>query len=551
MKKQSRIFENLMELCSVPSISETPGELKMADKILELLRRIPYFRLHPEAARLVPIPEDPWHRSFVCALLRGGGNRAKTVVLLSHFDVVGVEGYGAQRGLAFDSAAYTQFLKNTPAFPLPADAKADLASGDYLFGRGIMDMKFGIAADLEVLARAESRLDSLEGNLLFVSVPDEEASSRGMLAAVELLLSLKEKQGLDYTCCIVSEPFFPKYPGDEKKYIYTGTIGKVLPAFYCVGRETHACEPFSGLNPNLLVAKIIEKIDSNPELCDSADGVTTPPPVCLKASDFKTSYSVQTPLASFAYFNFMTVSKTPGEVMQCMLKTARDSFREVLSDRAEKASRFTACGGRPNLPAIEPTVVTYPELYRWSEKAGGEKFTRHIRDFIRTNLSGGNAAPDLRSLSIEVVREVYRYCPCQKPTIVVFFCPPFYPHSDICRPNDLVLRLSRFLKDRAARNYDEKLSVEPVFPGLSDMSYLGLPRSFHADEMTGLFPLWGSGYRLPLDTMSRLNIPFINIGPWGKDAHKSTERLCLSFSLEKSAPILQDAVEWLLTPNHG
>lgn len=541
-----RMYHNLIELCKIPSVSETKGEIKMAEKILELLRRIQYFRLHPDAAQLVSIPEDPYGRAFVYALMRGNKKNAKTVVLLSHFDVVDVDGYGAQSDLSFDPAGYTQFLKDTPSHRLPDDAETDLKSGDYLFGRGVMDMKFGIAADLEALAQNESQLDTLCGNLLLVSVPDEEASSRGMLAAVNQLLSLKEEQGLDYLCCIVSEPFFPKYPGDEKKYIYTGTIGKVLPAFFCVGRETHACEPFSGLNPNLLTSRIIEKMDSDPAMCDTVNGITSPPPVCLKASDMKTSYSVQTPFASFAYFNFMTVSKTPSEVMQSMLKTARDSFEEVLADISEKAGRFTACGGRPNLPAIEPRVVTYRELYRQCEETGGKDFTQHIQDFIRSNLSGDTVA-DLRSLSVAVVRETYRYYPDQKPLIVVFFCPPFYPHSDLSHQSGIVSRLSRFITQRAAEEYSEELLAEPVFPGLSDMSYLGLPASFAAEEMAGLFPLWGTGYHLPLDTISRLNIPFINIGPYGKDAHKNTERLCLSFSFEKSAPLICDAVEWLLS----
>jgi arginine utilization protein RocB len=547
--KKDRMYQNLLELCGVPSVSGTPGEQEMAEKIAEMLKRIPYFQQRPEQVQTYPVPGGTYPRSYVCARMEGQIKSPKTVVLLSHFDVVGVEEYGVNRKLAFQPEKYTDYLRKHPDFCLPEEAAADLRSGDYLFGRGTMDMKFGVAAYLELLADYGSRPESFAGNLLFLSVPDEEANSAGMLAAVETLAQMKKKYGLEYVCCLVAEPYFPKYPGDETKYLYTGTVGKLLPVFYCVGKETHACEPYSGLNPNLLTARILEKIDCNPELSDSACGVFTPAPVCLKQSDTKKSYSVQTPSAAYLYFNYMTLTRSPNEVMRQMLQIAREAFEEVFSEIEKKAEDRGRITGEPvRLPARKPITLTFAELYQMCRQAHGAEFESHMQEFLsHLNSDGGKA--DLRERSVQIVQEVHKFCPCCEPMIVVFFAPPFYPHSQEPCAASRAVQTCRYLIDRARQEFHEEWQEEPYFPGLSDMSYLGLPEGTDIEGLKKNFPAWGCGYEIPLDTIAQLNIPFLNIGPHGKDAHRTTERLCLSDSFEKTVPLIYSAVEYLLNGN--
>ncbi|MBK5654388.1 MAG: M20/M25/M40 family metallo-hydrolase, partial [Rhizobium sp.] len=518
----------------------------MVKKIHALLQKIDYFRMNPEQLKICPIQGDVHGRSFVYALMEGQLKSHRTLLLLSHFDVVGVEEYGTFKEYAFNPIAYTRFLKDNPQIQLSDEARIDLESDDYLFGRGTMDMKFGIAADLEMLRIVEKNLENFPGNILFLSVPDEEANSVGMLAAIDILTALKQEKSLEYICCLVSEPHFPKYPGDMTKYIYTGTVGKLLPAFYCVGKETHVGEPFSGLNPNLLTAKIIEHVEQNPKLSDYVNDTYVPAPVCLKQSDTKTSYSVQTPTAAYTYFNYMTLSKTPQEVMLEMQAIAEDAFSEVLAGIKNKAAMlFKLTGNHPSLPNIEPKVVTFQALYAWCQEAHGAAFESHIKEFI-DNYAGIYQCPlDLRELSIDVVKEVHQFCPYRNPMIVLFYAPPFYPHSDIQQEDNTITQVCRYIIDLAKHAYDEHLQIEPFFPGLSDMSYLGLSDRVDITELIKNFPVWGKGYQVPLASIAQLNIPFINIGPLGKDAHKYTERLCLSYSFEKAVPLLWATIQKL------
>lgn len=537
-------YRELLELCRVPSVSGTDGERAMAELIYGMLRRMDCFSSQRESPGLCPMPEDALGRSFVCALLEGKRKSPRTVILLSHFDVVSAADYGEAENLAFDPEGYTARLRERNGETLPPEAREDLLTGNYLFGRGVMDMKFGVAAHLDLLRRAGRELDGMEGNLLFLSVPDEEANSAGMLAAVRTLEELKQKRGLEYILCLVSEPSFPRYPGDTGRYLYTGTMGKLLPVFYCVGRETHAGEPLSGLNPNLLTAKIVEKLESQPRWSDEADGVWAPPPVCLKQADLKREYSVQTPEEAYAYFNMITLRKTPEQVMGDMLEVARNAMNEAVEERKKHAELWSRRTGFPvSLPEETPRALTYPELFRWCEAAGGDAFRTRMRELKQSALPEER---DLRLRSLRLVREVCRFCPDPSPKIVVFFAPPYYPHSPAPEPGGVASRLCRLLGREAREKYGAELAREPFFPGLSDMSYLGLPKEVNAKELAGHFPLWGGGYQIPLETMAELNVPVLNLGPRGKDAHRFTERLCLPDAFEITLPLLWSAVRRLL-----
>jgi len=532
-------MKNLMiELCSIPSISGTDGEIAMAKKLYKVITEMKYFKDNPLNAGVNPIKNDPLGRSYIYALMEGKPKNTKTVLLLSHFDVVDAESYGTYKDLAFKPLEYTALIEKDKSIRLPEEAEEDLASGDYIFGRGTMDMKFGISLDVEILCQVENKLDDFPGNILLLSVPDEENNSSGMLAAIETLTSFKKEKGLEYVCCIVSEPHFPKYPGDKSKYIYTGTIGKLLPVFFCVGKETHAGDPFSGLNPNLLTAKIIEKIEQNPELSDSAGNFRVPAPVCLKQSDIKSSYSVSTPAASYAYFNFMTVISSPDEILTKLKQISKEAFAEVLYSIERNADRLqTLTGSKPKLPVIKPMVITFQELYEMCLEAGGEKFTKHMESFMKKSYNG-----DLRDISINIVKEVHKFCLYRYPMIVLFFAPPYYPHSESWNGNSKVEIIARSIIEKAKTEYGEDIFREPFFPGLSDMSYLGLPSKINTERLKANFPLWGSKYSIPLDVIAALNIPFMNIGPLGKDAHKHTERLCISYSFGTAAKLVFEAV---------
>lgn len=126
----------------------------------------------------------------------------------------------------------------------------------------------GDAILIQLLEEVRRDAEHLEGNLIFAAVCDEEGNSKGMLRLVPELVRLQETQGLDYLALLDTDYMTAEYEGDQSKYIYMGTVGKVMPTFFIVGKETHVGEAFQGLDPNQLAAQITQRINLNPEFSD-------------------------------------------------------------------------------------------------------------------------------------------------------------------------------------------------------------------------------------------------------------------------------------------
>ncbi len=104
---------------------------------------------------VLDVPGGPYRGKAVLMLVRGTG--PDTLVLTGHFDTVETESYGALRPLALDPdallPALIEVLAGEPRSDANARALADLRSGNYLPGRGLLDMKAGLGAALAAAER--------------------------------------------------------------------------------------------------------------------------------------------------------------------------------------------------------------------------------------------------------------------------------------------------------------------------------------------------------------------------------------------------------------
>ena len=298
MNLGERAWQLLPLLMSYESVTQSPGEGKVARYVHSLLAANPYFQSNPEQLRLLPLPapNDP---AVVAALVRGQGD--KTIILLSHHDVVGVEDYGVFKDLAFDAEKLTQALKQQPEV-LPEAARVDLMSGEWIFGRGTMDMLYGLAMHIALIEKAAKDPETLPGNLLLLTVPDEENNSLGMRYGISLLRQLQQKYDLDFTAALNSESHGIV---DEGHVVQTGSDGKLLALVYCFGKETHAGTLYSGLNAHLLLAEVTSRLELNADFCDSAAGEVSFPPTLLLGGDTKQEYNVSTPTAAWGFYNIL------------------------------------------------------------------------------------------------------------------------------------------------------------------------------------------------------------------------------------------------------
>ena len=532
------------------SVNGTAGEADIADEIYGYFSALPYFQAHPENLWTTPLAGDKLARKNVFALVRGEkAGSANTVILHGHTDTVGIEDFGALSPWAFEPDALAEKLR---ARPLPASVAVDLASGDWLFGRGALDMKSGVAVHMTVLKALSESCGALQGNVLFMANPVEENQHTGMIEALPVLADLMESRGLQYAAAINNDYVAPLYEGDPNRYFYMGAIGKLLACFYVVGKETHAGQCFEGLDPTLLSAELTRLIDLNVDFCDAFAGALTPPPTVLKATDLKTSYNVQTPLASFLYFNFFVNHASVEKIIGKLRRTAEQAVANVMAYLNEQYRRYcekTQALYRP-LP-FAPRVLTFQELYE--EVAA---YTPDLADTLeKTTAVLQSQGADPRTICLAAVEQVKKSCRDLSPVITIFFAPPYCPHNTLRLEeagDQSIHAVMTAIAEEAQTQYGEPVSIQPFFPCLSDSSYLRINDSRESvRQLTANFPQVRQLYPLPFSLIKKLDIPAVNFGVYGKDAHRWTERVYKPYSFGVLPYLVQGAVKRLLAETSG
>ncbi|SNV74466.1 M20/M25/M40 family metallo-hydrolase [Clostridium cochlearium] len=539
MNIKDKIMNTLLELVSVPGIAGTKSEGLTAEKTLSILEDIPYFQQHRENLNLIKIKSDPLNRSFVSALFCSSKPSKKTIILTGHLDVVDIEDYGHLKELAFNPIELKKRIKE---LPLDKDAINDLESGDYIFGRGTADMKFGLALHIELLRELSLR-DDFEGNILFLAVPGEESNSEGMLAAVPHLLELNKKYGYKYIGLFVSECCIPKEIGDETKRIYLGTAGKVMPLFLFVGKETHVYESFSGLNPNLLATELNRLLELNPDFCDINKGNITPPPTCLKQTDLKELYSVQTPLMAASYYNVLTLNLSIDELIEKLKNLCFQAFHNTLNIIEKSVNKFASISNRNSLrEEFEPKVLTYEEVYKKVKETLGDKFDTYIQGKIEQWI---NENMDLQTIAINIMKETYLNYPDKSPAIIIGFAPPYYPDKHLIedKADDMVLlKVIDNILEYAKDKFNTNIEKDHYYMALCDLSYTGITNKKGLNTIASNILGINKSYNLPVDELSQLDIPSIAFGGFGKDFHKFSERLNISYSFEVVPNLYEKAI---------
>lgn len=495
------------ELVGWDSRTGTEGEIAFPANINNKLLELDYFQNHPDRIQF----HDAGNRRNVVSALYMRENIQKTVVLISHFDTVHTAGFGVFEDLAFSPREVTTKFKQM-IDQLPEKVQTDVASDDYLFGRGVMDMKMGLALHLHILEIAIQENWNL--NLMLITVPDEEVNSAGMRTAVSGLVELRGRYNLEYALFLNSEPTFAEHPTDEQYHIYSGTIGKIMPSALFYGIETHAGEPLNGINAHFMASFLTKKMEYNKAFSEERYGERTPLPLTLKTIDLKWEYSTQTSNRVAAFYNVFLMEQNASDVM--------DTFQDIAAAAMEDCAQvYESVCKRENMePLGHMCVIRYEELLAYATDKLGTDMIEELKKDVYTQ-----RGLDEREMSAAVCDTLMRHCQELAPATVLFFAPPYYPSVNSSGNKRIKEKISL-----AQSLFREKFNLHVkhihYFNGISDLSYVNYDAgdsSWQAYQANT--PVWGDVYSIPFEKMQSLQAPVINIGPYGKDAHKSTERL--------------------------
>ena len=540
-----RIEQIALELTGQLSVLDTPDEILIAEKVYSIMSEMKYFKAHPENLYFVPVKGDKLGRKSVVAIVNGEKKPSdKTVVMIGHIDTVGISDYGPLAEYANQPLVLTEKFKE---IDLPAQVKKDLESGEYLFGRGIFDMKSGDAIIMALMEMISDDIENFEGNLIYGAVCDEEGNSGGMLNVVPELCRLQDEKKYDYLALLDTDYMTEEYEGDENKYVYVGTVGKLMPTFFVVGKETHVGESFKGIDPNQIAAEITRRINLNPEFSDVAEGEVTLPPVTLKQRDLKPEYSVQIAKTAVVFFNYATHCSTPDQVLEKMVNAGQECFQNVVDMLNERYEKFCEMAHRPfhKLP-WEARTMTYHQLCEVVKAEVGEEFDAKVQAYAEELAK--DETIDARDRNTHLVEFVHGMWSDKNPVLIVYFSQPYYPHIYIKGDEPKEKALLDAVADAVdTTKTDYKLVYKKFFPYISDLSYGAAPRE---DGIIEAFmenmPGYGTVYNLPMKEMQRLNLPVLDIGSFGKDAHKFTERIEKKYTFEVAPELVYKTVMNLL-----
>ncbi len=525
------------QLVHIRSISPSVGEHQVAVALFELLCENDLAEKYTTIG-FDKIENDAYERQNVFAFLKG--QTPSTLVLLGHFDTVGIQDYGTLETLALEP----DVLKDKHAEIGPVLEGTD--SNDWMFGRGAGDMKSGVAVNIALMRYFAQDAPDIPLSLLFLATPDEENESAGILQAVHLLTSLREQHHLNYVGVINTDYTTAQYTGDPHRYIYTGSVGKLLPSFLCIGRESHVGTPFNGLDANLLAAELIRAVSMNDELCDVAHGQITAPPVTLRATDLKTHYNTQLPLAAYFYLNVLTFTTTPEMLLKRLRHYAKSSLREVLARIDKTEARWRTIGGVQEQDA-QPrtgTLLTYAELYQETVQHLGEQQVAHE---LYAEWELQPTSLDTRERSLHLVHRLWTLSGKQGPAVVIYYSPPYYPHVSMTRG-----LLKDAITEVMEAHPEIPLVQQAYFPYLSDLSYLRLDADSNPAVLKANMPIWKEptaqgtrGYYLPLEVIEKLNIPVVDFGVYGQGAHQRNEGVLMSYSFGTLPELICETIERL------
>ncbi|MGY0108340.1 M20 family metallopeptidase [Bacillus velezensis] len=542
MLPEEKIEAITKSLVALNSINGTLGEGKKADYIKDMIKSFPYFQENPSHVWEQAIPEDPYGRKNIFAFIEGNGDSLNTVIYHAHLDTVGIEDFGPLKDIAFDSDRLAEYFSN---YEFDRDVQRDARSGEWMFGRGSVDMQSGIAVHLANLLHFSERRDQLPGHILFMANPDEESQHSGILTSISELKRLKQEKQLRYLAAINNDFITPLYEGDTTRYIYTGAAGKLLPCFAIYGREVHVGDTLSGIDPNLIASEITRRIHNNIHMAENIEGELVLPPTCLYLRDNKEAYNVQTAVSSYVYFNYFIYEKTAKEVMDQLTAVADEACKETERKLSDYYDEYCE---RTSLPKKEMSwnVQVYSlEDYLKRLRSRGIDPAQCIEQAFKTY-----EHLELRMRCFKAVEELQKLDPEQGAKVIIFYASPYLPHNYLKEESTRDRLLQHVIQeavDKTAASTGETFVFKKFFPYLADGSFLSLHETDEeVSAFTDNFPGWDVIGTIPFKEIRELNIPSVNIGVYGKDGHKWTERVYKPYTFHVLPELIQQTTMHLL-----
>ena len=242
----------------------------------------------------------------------------------------------------------------------------------------------------------------------------------------------------------------------------------------------------------------------------------------MQVRDGKKAYDFSLPARAVGYCSVQTFNRSPQQVMEYF----RTKLEQAL---AQQAARY------PEAPTM-PLLTSQELLALAQQKPGFEEWNRAALEEVRQGIyEKGHSYPDETLTYVQGVLDFLNYT---QPVGIIGFAPPYYPAT-----NSLLMEKPYFQKLQQVLQRTMKVKYEEYFLGVSDCSYCGLTTSDQPEDYKNNTPLWGTLYSFDMEALAQLQVPFMLLGPWGKNLHEVTERVNLKSLTEELPRALRAVTE--------
>lgn len=474
-----------IQLTEIPSVNGTSGEQAIIDFLEAQLRSLPSVGRGEVKVFRIPCPDDPYGRTVLVA--HRPGRLPQGVLLFGHTDTVGTSDYGSLEPLACRPEALTRAAAQGALGP---EAEVRARSGGWLFGRGLLDMKAGVAATL--LAFEQLAQGDPDGHLFWAATPDEEVGSAGIHTLGTWLQAYTQALGITVQAAINADFTGPTGSSLDWPW-YLGSIGKVLLAVHVQGHASHVGEPQQGLDPNAVLSEVTNRLVYNRDYQETVDGESTPVPVSLLQRDDKPFYDVQTAVSASAYYNLLYMRSTPGALLE--------RFRE------------TVCGAAEAVYARHPERSRIPELPVLSF---GEVWDRLTEQQQTEVLQAAALLSDDRDRARAMAARASALYSTD-PVAVVYFANGLIPavHGSADGEQDWADTASAI-----AAQSGHAVTLRHYYPYISDLSFVAASENWTDPAFKANYPVYRARLAIrPTLLTDRVAM----IGTWGIGGHRPDE----------------------------
>lgn len=106
----------------------------------------------------------------------------------------------------------------------------------------------------------------------------------------------------------------------------------------------------------------------------------------------------------------------------------------------------------------------------------------------------------------------------------------------------VLLKVIDNILEYAKDKFNTNIEKDHYYMALCDLSYTGITNKKGLNTIASNILGINKSYNLPVDELSQLDIPSIAFGGFGKDFHKFSERLNISYSFEVVPNLYEKAI---------